>query len=57
MSSEMIDKLIHYERWIVAFSNILFHKGILTPTELALKMQQVEAVRRQLDGETHQVHA
>lgn len=30
---------------------------LLTPTEPALKMQQVEAVRRQLDGETHQVHA
>jgi len=25
----------------VAFANILFQKGILTPTELALKMQDV----------------
>jgi Nitrile hydratase beta subunit len=52
----MVNKLTYYERWIVAFSNILFRKGILTPTELALKMQQVETARRQLGGETHQVH-
>lgn len=39
----MVVKLSYYERWIVAFSNILFRKGILTPTELALKMKEVEA--------------
>jgi hypothetical protein len=50
LGSEMINKLTYYERWIVAFSNILFRKGILTPTELALKMQQVEAARRR-DGD------
>jgi hypothetical protein len=33
----------YYERWIVAFSNILFRKEILTPTELALKMEEVDA--------------
>lgn len=32
-----------YERWIVAFTKILFQKGILTPTEFALKMQEIEA--------------
>jgi hypothetical protein len=39
----MVTKLSYYERWIVAFANILFHKGILTPTELALKMKEVES--------------
>ena len=27
----MVGKLTYYERWIVAFANILFQKGILTP--------------------------
>ena len=39
----MVEKLSYYERWIVAFSNILFRKGVLTPTEVALKMKEVEA--------------
>ncbi|QKD05368.1 SH3-like domain-containing protein [Mesorhizobium loti] len=39
---EVIGKLSYYERWIVAFANILFRKGILTPTEVALKMNEVE---------------
>jgi hypothetical protein len=43
LGAEMIGKLSYYERWIVAFANILFRKGILTPTELALKMREVEA--------------
>ncbi|WP_428662027.1 nitrile hydratase [Reyranella sp.] len=43
LGTEMVGKLSYYERWIVAFSNILFRKGILTPTELALKMREVEA--------------
>ena len=43
LGAEMIGKLSYYERWIVAFANILFRKGILTPTELALKMNEVEA--------------
>jgi Nitrile hydratase beta subunit len=41
LGAEMIGKLAYYERWIVAFANILFRKEILTPTELALKMQEV----------------
>jgi Nitrile hydratase beta subunit len=36
-------KLTYYERWIAAFSNILFQKGILTPTELARQMDLVAA--------------
>jgi hypothetical protein len=48
LGAEMVAKLSYYERWIVAFANILFHKGILTPTELALKMKEVES--RSTDG-------
>jgi len=43
LGAEMVGKLTYYERWIVAFSNILFRKGILTPTEIALKMKEIEA--------------
>lgn len=43
LGAEMVVKLSYYERWIVAFANILFRKGILTPTELALKMKEVES--------------
>jgi hypothetical protein len=39
----LIGKLPYYERWTVAFANILFAKGILTPTELAERMRVVEA--------------
>ena len=41
LGAEMIGKLSYYERWIVAFSNILFQKAILTPTALAAKMDEV----------------
>ncbi|WP_064683027.1 SH3-like domain-containing protein [Rhizobium bangladeshense] len=43
LGSEMIGKLSYYERWIVAFANILFQKGILTPGDLAVKMAELEA--------------
>jgi hypothetical protein len=39
----MIGKLSYYERWIAAFAYILFQKGILTPGELAKKMEEVKA--------------
>ena len=42
LGSDMIGKLSYYERWIVAFADILFQKGILTPEELARKMDEVE---------------
>lgn len=42
LGSEMVGKLSYYERWIVAFANILFQKGILTPGDLARKMQEVD---------------
>jgi hypothetical protein len=43
LGSEMVGKLTYYERWIVCFANLLFQKGLLTPEELALKMEEVEA--------------
>jgi hypothetical protein len=52
LGAELVGKLTYYERWIVAFANILFRKGFLTPKELALKMEEVEArsLRREGDG-------
>jgi len=43
LGSEMVAKLTYYERWIVAFANILFQKRILTPEELSKRMSEVEA--------------
>jgi hypothetical protein len=43
LGTEMIAKLSYYERWIVAFANILFQKGVLTPEEVALQMAEVDA--------------
>jgi Nitrile hydratase beta subunit len=43
LGTEMVGKLTYYERWICSFTNILFRKGLLTPTEFALKMQEIEA--------------
>ena len=43
LGSEMVGKLTYYERWIVAFANILFQKSILTPDELAQRMEEVSA--------------
>jgi Nitrile hydratase beta subunit len=43
LGAEMIGKLTYYERWITVFANILFQKGILTPDELARKMDIVKA--------------
>jgi hypothetical protein len=43
LGSDLVGKLSYYERWIVAFANILFEKQILTPEELALKVEDVKA--------------
>lgn len=43
LGSDLIGKLSYYERWIVAFANILFQKQVLTPEELALQMEAVKA--------------
>jgi hypothetical protein len=45
LGSELIGKLTYYERWIVTFANILFQKQLLTPDELARKMDEVAARR------------
>lgn len=42
LGAQVIGNLSYYERWIVAFGNILFQKGILTPEELARKMDEVQ---------------
>jgi hypothetical protein len=52
LGSAMVNELSYYERWIVAFANILFQKGLLTPEELAQKMDEVKA--RWATYETHQ---
>ena len=41
LGAELIGKLSYYERWIVAFANILFEKSILTPDQLERKMDEV----------------
>jgi len=41
LGADLIGKLTYYERWIVAFANILFQKQVLTPDELAKKMEEV----------------
>lgn len=43
LGAEMIANLSYYERWVVAFANIAFEKGILTPGELALKMDELRS--------------
>jgi hypothetical protein len=43
LGTELVGKLSYYERWIVVFANILFQKGILSPTDLALKIDEVKA--------------
>lgn len=43
LGAEMVGKLSYYDRWIAAFANILFQKGILTPSELAGKMDEIAA--------------
>ena len=41
LGSEMVGKLSYYERWITAFANICFEKGILTPEDVARKMEEI----------------
>lgn len=43
LGSELVGALTYYERWIVTFANLLFQKGILTPEQVARKMDEVEA--------------
>jgi Nitrile hydratase beta subunit len=43
LGAEMVGRLTYYERWLDAFANILFSKGILTPGDFARKMDEVAA--------------
>ncbi len=43
LGAELVGKLSYYERWMAAFANILFQKRILTPNDLARKMDEVAA--------------
>jgi len=43
LGTELVGKLTYYERWIVAFANILYQKQILHPADLALRMDEIEA--------------
>lgn len=43
LGSDLVNKLSYYERWIAAFANIAFQKGLITPEELAVRMDEVEA--------------
>jgi hypothetical protein len=43
LGESLIGKLSYYERWIVTFANLSFTKCYFSPTELALKMAEVEA--------------
>jgi hypothetical protein len=47
LGSAIDGELTYYERWIVAFANILFQKGIISPEELALRMNEVEQRSRE----------
>jgi hypothetical protein len=51
LGAELVGKLTYYERWIVAFANILFQKGILTPDQVARKVDDVTA-RFAADGKS-----
>jgi hypothetical protein len=43
LGTELIGALSYYERWIIAFVNILFQKEIIAPEDLARKMDEIEA--------------
>ena len=42
LGSEIIARLGYHERWLTAFAVVLFQKGVLTATDLARKMQEIE---------------
>jgi hypothetical protein len=42
LGTELVSQLGYYERWIAAFGNILFQKGILSPEDVARKVDEVE---------------
>jgi hypothetical protein len=42
LGADLISKLSYYERWALAFAHLLFAKQVITPDELARRMQEVE---------------
>ena len=38
---DLAGKLTYYEKWIIAASNCLLQKGVLTPDEIGRKMKEV----------------
>jgi Nitrile hydratase beta subunit len=42
LGRELVGNLSYYERWAIAFANLLFAKRILTPEEFARKMGEIE---------------
>jgi hypothetical protein len=38
LGAKVINKLGYYERWTIAFANLLFAKQVFTPNQLARKM-------------------
>jgi Nitrile hydratase beta subunit len=43
LGGEIVGQLSYYERWLDAFANILFAKGIIAPSDFARKMDEVAA--------------
>lgn len=43
LGSEIYARLTYYEKWIVSASNVLMQKGVLTPDEIAQKVEQIKA--------------
>jgi hypothetical protein len=43
LGGEVYAHLTYYEKWIVSAANVLMQKGILTPDEIARKMDEVKA--------------
>ncbi len=43
LGGEIYARLTYYEKWIVAAANVLMQKHVLTPDEIARKMDEVKA--------------
>ena len=43
LGAEMVGKLTYYERWIVAFANLLYQKQLLHPADVARRMDEIAA--------------
>jgi hypothetical protein len=41
LGAEIVGKLSYYERWILAFANLLYQKQILHPADVARRMDEI----------------